>query len=96
MTDQERAMERVRKLWENICKDYQHEYWGSNQGRCLECLAAALLNFRKETLEEAAREVCLGCRHNLQLKRLDHLDVHIFKDGSKRACSAQAIRELEE
>lgn len=59
-------------------------------------IAAALLAWRKEGLDEAAKEVCFGCRHNLPIEKMDHLNIHIFKDGSKRACQAQAIRELKE
>ena len=49
-----------------------------------------------EALEWAAKKVCSGCHYDLPIEQMDHLDIHIFKDGSKRACQAQAIREAKE
>ena len=49
-----------------------------------------------EALEWAAKKCCSGCHYDLPIEQMDHLDIHIFKDGSKRACQAQAIREAKE
>ena len=89
MTEQE-----AREIAEEIV--YSWTISTRQNGDLVERITLALLEARKKGLDEAAKEVCSGCRYDLPIERIDHLDVHIFKESNKRACQARAIRELEE
>lgn len=59
-------------------------------------IADAILEFRREVLDEVAKMQCPGCFQNWPIEKMDHLDIHIDKIGNKRACTTQAIRRLGE
>ena len=105
MTDQERARERARKTINRLLsgryKEGQWIYDVPNLGLALE---EALLDFRKEALEESCRKVCYFCRMDWPVFRgpaphenlWRHIKVWACKDNIEVGCSAQTIRELEE
>ncbi len=55
MTTKDKARERAKILKLVLCSNAEHFLMGHPKCTCVNCLAAALLEFRKETLEEAAK-----------------------------------------
>ena len=68
------AMERARELFAQRCINPAHHRMGYAQSDCIDCLTAALLEFRKEALEvledklEEWRNECMNLRQQLAAK----------------------------
>mgnify|MGYP003394653380 CR=1 FL=1 len=89
-----KARERARELIANKCPHWAHTVNQIMRSHCEECLAAALIEFRKEGLEEAAKICTTVYERGAEKDDAGRQRADSWSNGAL-AC-AQAIRRLEE